>query len=498
MAEPFATVPLSPRRTIVLAAGLGALAGLAVWMRLGAGGGGSPEEYGTLYVARLLGEQVPWSTYSYAPGSHIPLHLFGFGDRFEGLIGARLVSAVLALGSLGFFFGGMRSLFGSSRVAGWAVLLLALQAPHLLLGKLVTADVVAFFFFTGSMWLLIEGLSTHYFGWLLAMLASVGFAIAVLCKYVVLVHAPVLIVVVAVRRPRLLFAALLPCSLLIADYLYSHWADLRVLATNQLARVAGLHGSRLGILHTAAVYAAPMLGLALASLTMQLSKAGAEWRAIRLHLVLLLLATPMVALHVLLADDAALVPHLVYPLVALVPLAAWFLHRLSQRQLAIPLALAAVLAGVGLEQVSQLTRATPDVRPALAYLEARVGPITTVLSEDAFAVRYTFDDPARGEVRAFQELTWLDNDRDGKRTPQDAIDAIWDGKPDYVLLTGQVAPALVEKLREGVLPRRYRKAFEQPYELSGALSKHTRGAVQVWRRVGPSPLAPAAPRRAAN
>jgi hypothetical protein len=219
----------------------------------------------------------------------------------------------------------------------------------------------------------------------------------------------------------------------------------------------------------------------MASLAMQVSRTSARWRALRLHLFLLLLAVPVLAAHVAAGERAQLALHLAYPLLALTPLAAWFLHRISRRHVMLSLAAAAALAGLGIAQTRQLERAFPDLTPAVEYLRPRIGPTTTVLSEEGFVLRYSF---AEQPGRNFQELTWLDNDRDGRRTQQDAIDAIWDGKPDYVLLTGQIAPGLVEKLREGVLPHRYRRVLDEPYQLSAALTRITRGRVELWKRDG--------------
>jgi hypothetical protein len=482
MAEAASSNVQSRRRALVLATAFGALAGVALWQRLDLGfRGPSLDETSGLYVARLLRQGVAWSTYAYATSSQIPMHLFGVGEQLGGLWGARVLSALLSACSLGFFFGGMRALFGSTSVAAWAALLLALQAPHLFTGKLATSDVVALCFFTGSMWLLIEGLRGRHLGWLCCALASVSFAAAVLSRYLVLAHAPILLGLVAVRRPRLLLAALAPCTLLLADYLHRHWMELQMLAHHQLALLASSADSRLAILHDTATYVAPMLALALASLAMQVWRAGARWRAIRLHVFLLSLAVPLIGLHVAFATRDQLPLHLVYPLVALTPLAAWFLHRISRRSLALSLGAAAVLAVLGLAQTRQLERSFPELTPVVEHLRTHLGPTTTVLSEEGYLLRFAFPQlPARN----FSELTWLDNDGDGRRTAQDVIDAVWDGKPDYVLTTGQIAPTLVEKLRTSVLPHRYRKVLEQPYALSDALTRHPRGAVELWKRSG--------------
>jgi hypothetical protein len=121
------------------------------------------------------------------------------------------------------------------------------------------------------------------------------------------------------------------------------------------------------------------------------------------------------------------------------------------------------------------------MRPLLTYLRERVGPTTSILSEEGYALRYGL--PAAAPNKLF-ELTWFDNDGDGNHTPQDVVDAVWDGKPDYVLVYGQITPHLAEKLRTSVLPHQYRKVFEQPYQLSTVMTLATRGRIELWRRNG--------------
>lgn len=450
---------------------LGVLTGVALWPRLELGlCGPSLEESGGLYVARLLREHVPWNTYNYLPSSRIPLHVLGLGDAAGGLLGARLVAGLLGAGALGFAYAATRTLFGSKRIAAWSALLLALQAPLIAASRTASADVVALFFFTGAMWMFLEGMNRRSMGWLLCMLGSVSFAVAVLSSYAVLALAPVVLLIVAARRPRLIFPTVLPSAVLLADYAHRHWADLQVLFGNQLARLSSLPPSRASIAWESASLIGPLLVLALAGLVMQVARIGTQWRALRLHGFLLLLALPLPALHLLANDDTALAPHLLYPLLALAPLAAWLLHRLARRNLVLPLALTAILGGLGVKQSGTLAQAYPDLRPVIDYLRPRIGPTTTALSEDGFVLRYALPEmPGRN----FAELTYFDNDLDGKHTPQDVVDGVWDGKVDYVLTTGKIAPELVDKLRNGVLPHRYRKVLSRAYP---------GGEVQLWRR----------------
>lgn len=474
---------LSPRRPTIVALVLGALTAVALWQRLHLNFNGPYlDESDYLYVGRLLDAGVPWKTYTYVFSSHIPIHILSFGDTLGGLTGARMVAAALGLGSLLFFYGAARALLGSRRIAGWAVLILLVASPHLFISKFATYDIVAFFFFSLSLWLMMEGLRSRRYGWLLCLLASTVFAAAVLSKYVVVVHAPVLALAVALRRPRLLVFALLPCLLLLGEYVHRHWADLKMLYEHQIKGAHAKNSTRLQILTIAAFYAGPLLLLTLGSVVMVIKRLGLTWRALRVHALLLALALPLVAVHVRSADMVSMYKHMVYPVAMLAPLGAWLLHRLSRRHLAAPLVVCAALTALGFWQTGRMERAFPDFTAMLAHLRPKLGPTTTILSEEAYVFRYAF---GGGKVGGnFYEMTWFDNDGDNQRTPQDVIDAVWDGKPDYVMVHGQIMPGLAGKLREGVLPHQYRKVFEQPYVLSDVMTRLRHGKVELWKRNG--------------
>jgi hypothetical protein len=462
---------------------LGVLVAVALWQRLTlAFNGPYLDESDYLYVGKLLRAGLPWKTYTYVFSSHLPIQILGLGESCGGLYGARALAAVLGLGSLAFCYGAARALLGSRRVAGWTVLLLLLAAPHVFISKFATYDVVAFLFYAASLWLLAEGLRRQRRAWLWCLAASTVFAIAVLSKYVVVVHAPVLALIVAVRRPRLLAAAMLPCAAILFEYAHRHWADLRILYETQILQAHAKNSTRLQILWIAAAYAGPTALMAIAATAWLVRRGGAAWRLLRLPLLLAVLALPLVATHVRSADMVSMYKHMVYPIAALTPLAALLLHRLSRRSLLLPLSLVAAVAALGFYQTSRMEHAFPDLRPALARLVPEMTPSTSVITEEAYALRYAF---AGSTVSSkIFEMTWFDNDGDNQHTPKDVVDAVWDGKPDLVLVYGQVMPILSAKLREGVLPHQYRKIYDQPYVISDVMSRATRGSIQVWKRNG--------------
>lgn len=483
MPEVAAVPKLSLRNSTALAVVLGVITALALWQRLSVDFNGPYiDESDYLYVSRLLEAKQPWNTYTYIFSSHLPLHVLGFGERLGGLLGARLLAGALGLASLAFFYGAARALFVSRRAAGFATLIVLVAAPHIFISKFATYDVIAFCFFSLSLWLLFAGLCSARYGWLLLALASVAFAAAVLSKYVVVVYAPLLAVAVAVRRPRLLPFALLPCGGLLAEYVVRHWADLKQLYQIQVVGAHARNSTRGQILTIAAFYLAPVLLLALGTLVTILRRVGTSWRSLRLPLLLLMMALPLVAMHVRSGDMVSMYKHMAYPVAMLALLAGWGLARASRTRWWPPVLVLGALVALGYWQTRRMERAFPDFRPMLAELAPKLGPATSILSEEAYVFRYRFGG-ATTKNRIF-EMTWFDNNGDGERTPQDVIDAVWDGKPDYVMLHGQILPGLAATLREKVLPHQYYKVYERPYELSDVMTRIRRGKVELWRRRG--------------
>lgn len=483
MPEVAAVPKLSLRNSTVLAVVLGAITALALWQRVTVNFNGPYlDESDYLYVSRLLEAKQPWNTYTYIFSSQLPLHVLGFGERLGGLLGARLLAGALGLASLAFCYGAASALFVSRRAAGFATLIVLVAAPHIFISKFATYDVIAFFFFSLSLWLLFAGLCSARFGWLLLTLASVAFAAAVLSKYVVVVYAPLLALAVAVRRPRLLPFALLPCGGLLAEYLVRHWAELKQLYQIQVVGAHAKNSTRGQLLTIAAFYAAPVMFLALGSVVVILRRVGTSWRSLRLPLLLLLMALPMVALHVRSGDMVSMYKHMVYPVAMLAMLAGWGLARASRVRWWLPVLALCSLTALGYWQTRRIERAFPDFRPMLAELAPKVSPATSFLSEEAYVFRYAFGG-ATSNTRIY-EMTWFDNDADGNRTPQDVIDAVWDGKPDYVMVHGQILPGLAATLREKVLPHQYHKVYERPYVLSDVMTRNRRGKVELWRRNG--------------
>ena len=79
-------------------------------------------------------------------------------------------------------------------------------------------------------------------------------------------------------------------------------------------------------------------------------------------------------------------------------------------------------------------------------------------------------------------MTWYDNNHDGKREAQDVIDAVWDGKFEYVYLNGLILRELGDELKRGVLKNRYDCILTIPFHNSTVMNPINTGFLSLYRR----------------
>jgi hypothetical protein len=137
-----------------------------------------------------------------------------------------------------------------------------------------------------------------------------------------------------------------------------------------------------------------------------------------------------------------------------------------------------VLAAIAFFQTREMENSYPDTREAITFLKEKITPQTKIISEDPYLFRYHFY-PAL-PLKNFAELGYHDNNLDGKSEEQDVIDAVWEGKFDYVFLTGQITPELTRKLREGVLPNSYVRIFSEPFKNSEVMRRNASGTMEIY------------------
>ncbi len=293
---------------------------VSVWQRLQLNFNAAyVDEADYLFVGRMLWLGEPWPTHTYIFSSDLPLYLLGLGDRFGGVIGGRVISAICGLVSLYSFYRAVRLLFKEQQVALLAVLLLAIQAPHIFISKFATYDVICLAFFTTALWLFIVAcMEQEKSVVLLGIGASLTFFLAMMSKYIVLVYCPLLFVILWVVRRHVawLFAGVV--TLLSVAYVGYYRADLAVLYHNQIATAHAANATPGEILWIAIAYLAPLGLLWVWALYRSWSQRAIACSPAFLGL-LLVFALPLIGYHLKSRDMISLYKHLVYGVLFLCP-----------------------------------------------------------------------------------------------------------------------------------------------------------------------------------
>jgi hypothetical protein len=470
----------------VLAAAIGISLGVSVWLRLQLNFNAAyVDEADYLFVGRMLWLGKPWPTHTYIFSSDLPLYLLGLGDQLGGLIGGRVISGLCGLVSLYSFYRAVLLLFNDRQVALLAVLLLGIQAPHLFISKFATYDVICLAFFATALWLFIaacvgQGKSVL----LLGSGAGLTFFLAMMSKYIVVVYCPLLFVAALLCRRQVAWVFALLVTLLSVAYVGYYRADLAVLYHSQIAAAHAANATYGEILEIAAWYLAPLS--LLWAWAFYRSWTRPEFRSSPAMLGLFLVfAVPLIGYHLKSRDMISMYKHMVYGAVFLCPVGALLLCDLLRQctfprlSVGIVSCLLLAMTAAGFLQVKEMERAYPDHRPVLSWLVPRVDAQTTILSEDPYLFRHALFPTVRNG-RMF-EMTWFDNNMDGRGTAQDVIDAVWDGKFDYVYLNDVITPSLAKKLRTEVLHHKYEKVQDLPFLTSAVMSKNTTGSLSLYK-----------------
>lgn len=461
------------------------------------------DECDYIFVGRalLLGET--WLTKTYMFSSDMHLYVYGVADAlFPGersYLAARGVALVLSGAALWFFYKFTRSLFAKRqnavRIAEIATILVALSASHAFISKFATYDIFCVTLFTAALWLLTEGARKATDGSLRDSLLWIAggaalYASATLAKYIALAYAPIFVLFLLFIRPRLGRALVLAAifvlivGAILGTYVYIHREALALLYQNQLLGSHAANVTRGAIALATAEYAGVIAALALLLVTV---KERARLPR-RIYAALTLCAMPLVAYHFYSSDIISFYKHIVFTWLFFSPIAGEALcatlERAAERDddkvRALAGAAIVLVVGVFIWQMRAMHRAYPNTEGVIHVLQAEITPESTILSEDAYLFRYAFF--PKIPTKNIEEMTWFDNNLDGKREAQDVKDAVWEGKFEYVYLNGLILRELGDELKNGIIQNRYEQIFAQPYHNSTVMNPVHTGVLSLYRR----------------
>jgi dolichyl-phosphate-mannose-protein mannosyltransferase len=347
--------------------------------------------YGRMFLAHHF--EAPLDTpLQWSFGWYLWPAMAALADRIGGLLALRELAAALGTITVAATYGFASRVF-SKTVGLGAAAVMAVLAPAVLVSRIATRDSGSVCFFALGLWAFAAGWQEnkkrHW------IMATLFFFSAFLCKYLVAIFFPALVLLALWKgkKPFLLF--LLPLSAACAAYAALHWADLLHLLR---------YGSGYGSLRADAfsLYVAGRWDLALIAWLAVLAFAARGWR-IRAAWMWL------GALIVLVFQwktraDYDFWKHVNYALLFLVPAAVAGLlslirqmlrrNYLMQMQWGTVAVLALALGAGWLGKVQSFGQFVfwPNVSPVLAFFENRITPQDTVLVDDT-VFRYYFNPP---------------------------------------------------------------------------------------------------------
>ena len=348
--------------------------------------------YGRMFLARHF--ESPLDTpLQWTFGWYLWPMMAAWADRLGGLAALRELAAGLGVVTVAATYGFTSRVFSKAAGLG-AAAIMAVIAPAVLVSRIATRDSGSIAFFALGLWAFAAAWRDNkkrY--WILTGLCLFA---AFLCKYLVALYFPVL-VLLALRkgwRPVLLLA--LPLTLACAAYGLLHFADLKHLL---------LYGSGYSSLRAPdawEIYAGRrgdfwlLLAPAIVALASRRWRVAAAWLWAGACLMLLFQWKSRA--------DYDYWKHVNYTLLFLVPLAAagvvTAMHVFHEKNygsrlvwsVAAIIALAGGVAVLGDSLSIQKFLFWPDVEPALAYFDGRLGSQDRVLVDDT-VFRYYFQPP---------------------------------------------------------------------------------------------------------
>ena len=390
-------------------------------------------------------------------------------DHAAGLLGVRLLAALLGTSAVGAMFLLTRRVF-NERAGLLAAALFGLSTPAILTSRLATHDALSVPLIVFGVWAWIRALQRGAMrDWLLAAVLFFG---SFLVKHPMAAFFPGLCVAAMILDRRGGFVFSLALSLMVGGY--ALWYRDIILALLQF--VDSFAAFRAPIGQLAAIYFRDRLDFwAFVGLSLVVVIRGG--RRDRLSVLLLLIgALSFIAVHVGRRLDYHTWKHAVYPMLFLAPAAGAAIAGLGARMaprtflptmLSGLAAAAAVYAAgrVGLHPAhGGLPFQWPDTRAVAEYLRPRVQPGQRVLIDDS-AVRYQLRDLLPQPNIADQY--WFDYQ--GASVPASYANAVRDGWFDYIVLDGTTsseAKRMYDAIRPH-LPARYAERLRAPQPATG-------------------------------
>lgn len=430
--------------------------------------------YGRMFLARHfeapLDFPLRWSF-----GWYLWPMISAIADRVGGIIAVREVAAIGGTTVVIAVYGIARRLYGVSVALGSAAVF-AVLGPAVYVSRIATRDAGATFFFALGLWAYVRAWQERdrkfWFGATVLLFASF------LCKYIVAIYFPALVIIALWRSWSAIIFFCTPITFASAFYLGFYWADLKYLL---------LYGEGYGSLRASGamlwdVYVTRRIELWVIAVLALLALIAA-----RRGVTLLLIGGAAIGLlfQWKTRSDFDFWKHAAYPLLFLTPAAVHGIvsaaranKRSHQRQVALAvlaiLALGAGSAWAGKSMQQDQVVFWPNVDPILGYFEGRLPNNAKLLVDDS-VFRYYFH-PMLRQSQIADPFYFHYADSTGKNAYAKAVENGWF---DYLILDGGMGQEAKE-MHDAIRPFRTRYALrmKMPDPVLGR-------PIEIYERIDP-------------
>ncbi len=392
--------------------------------------------YGRMFLTRHFESPIDHPL-NFSFGWYLWPILAAWADRLAGLLGVRELSAAMGAFTVWAVYGFSKRLFPPA-VGLASALVFAFLGPAVLVSRIATRDIGSLFFFALGLWLFIRAWQQGKERWPAWLAAALFIFAAFLCKYLIAIYFPFLVIVSLLKGRRAILGFFLPLAVLCAGYALYYRKSLISLwhygRTYGSLKAPAAEAWQIYFTHRWDFWILVLLALAA---WFSYAEVG-RWK-----LALLWCGAALMPLFQLTSRaDYDYWKHINYSFLFLVPLAMQGLVFLLRRtgslsyKLAGPVVVTCLAVSFGwagnVWHIDQFVF-WPDTEPIAAYFQGRLATSARVLVDDT-VLRYYFSPPLH---------QWQITDpfyfRYGSATGAPAYSAaVSDGLFDYIVLDGGI------------------------------------------------------------
>lgn len=416
--------------------------------------------YGRMFLTRHFQPPIDHPL-NFSFGWYLWPVLAAWADRLAGLVGVRELAAAMGAGIVWALYGFAKRIF-SVGVGLASALVFAFLGPAILVSRIATRDIGSLFFFVIGLWLFMRAWQKQTWpAWLAASLCMFA---AFLCKYLIAIYFPFLVILCFSKSRRAVLGFFTPLAALCAFYAGFYYNSLIA-----LLRYGRAYGSlKASPTQAWQIYFSHRLDfwiLAALALLAFFSLRQVGWKTLSL-LWCGALITPLFQL--VSRADYDYWKHVNYSFIFLAPLAMQGLLPLFQRlgpriyRFSAPVAVSCLAVGLGfMGNAWHIDRFVfwPNTEPIAACFQGHLAASDRVLVDDT-VLRYTFSPP----LPQWQITDPFYFRYDSKTGAPAYTEAVANGLFDYVVLDGGIGDD-AQRMAAAIQPSlsaRYALKFAMP------------------------------------